>query len=181
MYYKIVNTDSVVYQKLHTLRSQELQFEKDNVKAIEERTGMTFKNVYGNIGQQNFRRVSQYAGFQFDQDAIAIDPKTWKKLKDHPEVYIPNPRTKAGREMREFLQNGLKGGRYDNVLTALGIKDELRRFSFPYVEILSNKTIVVYLDDQFEPKINDLIEITRTEFKQLCKDSKDIEIDNSDK
>lgn len=183
MYYKITNIDSVVYQKLHTLRSQELQFEKDNVVAIEQKTGMTFKQVYGDLSQQNFRRVPQYSGFVFDQDVKTVDPKMviWKPLKQDPTVSIPNPRTKLGREMREFLCNGLKGGRYDNVFTALGIEMNFRSFSFPYVEILADQSIVVYLDDKLDPKIKDLIEITRSEFKERCKASKDIEIDNEDK
>lgn len=179
MYYKITNTDSVVYQKLHALRSQELQFEKDNIKAIEEKTGMTWTNSFGNHGQQTFRRVTSYMGFEFDQDVKLVDPKMiiWKPFKDDPKISVPNRRTVMGRAMQEFLNNGLKGGRYDNVLHALNLNADLRRFSFPYVEILTNKTIIVFLDDQYDPKITDLIEITRTEFYQLVKESKDIEIE----
>lgn len=165
MYYKIINKDSVLYQKLHALRAQELQFEKDNIKAIEEKTGMTWDSTFGHHGQQNFRRVSYYSGFEF-KETDKIDPKIWKQHKEHPTVYVPNTRTKLGREMQEFLNNGLKGGRYDNVIEVLKL-EKLRKFTFPFVEIVDDGVIIIFLGDSHEPKDENVIEITKREFQSL--------------
>ena len=53
MYYKIVNKESEVYQRLHEMRTNELQIEKDNVSTIESKTGLKFESYLGRTGQQN--------------------------------------------------------------------------------------------------------------------------------
>jgi len=164
MYYKITNKDSKVYQELHALRTKELKIEEDNIKAIEEKTGMTWGNSFGNHGQQTFRRVSSYQGFEF-KETEKIDPKIWKQHKEHTELYVPNTRTKLGREMQEFLNNGLQGSRYDTVIKILDL-EELRRFTFPFVEIVDD-LIIVFLGDDHEPKDQNVIEITKKEFQSL--------------
>jgi len=164
MYYKIEDKDSKVYQELHALRTKELKIEEDNIKAIEEKTGMTWENSFGNHGQQTFRRVSSYQGFEF-KETDKIDPKIWKQHKEHAELYVPNTRTKLGREMQEFLNNGLQGSRYDAVINILNLQ-ELRRFTFPFVEIVDD-LIIVFLGDDHEPKDQNVIEITKKEFQSL--------------
>jgi len=164
MYYKITNKDSKVYQELHALRTKELKIEEDNIKAIEEKTGMTWDNSFGNHGQQTFRRVSSYQGFEF-KETEKIDPKIWKQHKEHAELYVPNTKTKLGREMQEFLNNGLQGSRYDTVIKILDLQ-KLRRFTFPFVEIVDD-LIIVFLGDDHEPKDENVIEITKKEFQSL--------------
>ena len=164
MYYKIENKDSKVYQELYALRTKEIQIEKDNIKAIEEKTGMTWENSFGNHGQQTFRRVTSYSGFEF-KETEKIDTKIWKQHKEHKELYVPNTRTKLGREMQEFLNNGLQGSRYDKVIEILDL-EELRRFTFPFVEIVDD-LIIVFLGDDHEPKDENVIEITKKEFQSL--------------
>jgi hypothetical protein len=163
MYYKIINKECDVYQKLHALRTKELKIEKENIKAIEEKTGLKWKYSYGRHGQQNFRRVTSYAGFEF-LEPEKVDLKIWREHKDHKGVFVPNAKTKLGREMKVFLYNGLKSSNYNTVIEILKLAD-LRRFSLPYVEITKDEIIVIVLGDGHEPKNTNVIEITKTEFK----------------
>lgn len=164
MYYKIENKNCEVYRKLHEMRTKELKISEENKKAIKEKTGLTFDCFLGSSGQQNFRRVTQYIGFLF-KEPEKVDLKIWKKNKDYPEFFEPNRRTKLGREMEEFLRNGLKGSRYDKPLDILGLEPH-GRFTFPYVEIVGD-IILIYLDNNMNPKDENVIEITRTEFDSL--------------
>lgn len=164
MYYKITNKESEVYKKLHQIRTQELQFEKDNVKSIEEKTKLTWKNYLGNLGQQNLCRVTNYSGFQFDKPGM-VDLKIWKADKNHPEIFVPNCKTKLGREMQDFLANGLKRSRVSKVWDILNLP-HLGQFSFPFVEIALD-VVLIYLDDKHIPSDKDVIEITSVEFKAL--------------
>lgn len=165
MYYKIENKDCEVYKKLHELRTKEEKIENDNILAIKEKTGLNWENSFGRIGQQNFRRVSSYSGFEFTEPE-KVDLKIWKRHKEHNEIFVPNTKTKLGREMQEFLNNGLDGSRFDTVLEILQLED-LRRFTFPFVEIIG-ETIILYLDDNHEPKDLNVIEITKREFNECC-------------
>ncbi len=164
MYYKIENKDCTVYKELYSLRKKEIQIEKDNLVAIEEKTGLKFINTFGRHGQQNFRRVSRYAGFEF-LEIEKVDLKIWKQHKDEPGVYVPNTRTKLGREMQEFLNNGLEGSNYNDVIDILKLEN-LRRFNFPFVKISKDEIIYLFLDDEHEPKDPNVIEVTKTEFKE---------------
>ena len=164
MYYKIENKECEVYKQLHQMRTEEIQIGKDNEKAIEEKTGLKFDTFLGNPGQQNFRRVTRFSGFEF-LEPEKVDLKIWKRDKEHPEIFVPNNRTKLGREMADFLANGLKRSRYDRVWEILNLKS-LKRFQFPYVEIV-NDVIIISLDDEHEPSDENVIEITKREFNKL--------------
>lgn len=164
MYYKVENKECKVYKELHQLRTKELQIQEDNEKAIEEKTGLKFKTFLGDNGQQNFRRVRQYTGFKFTTPD-KVDLKIWKTDAEHKEIFVPNRKTKLGREMAEFLLNGLKGSRYDKVWEILKL-EHLRKFTFPYVEIVG-EVILIYLSDSQEPKDKNVIEITKREFNEL--------------
>jgi hypothetical protein len=168
MYYKIINKESEVYKKLHELRTKERQIRKDNEKAIEEKTGLKWKIFLGDNGQQNFRRVPQYNGFKFTEPD-KVDLKIWKLHEEHKEIYIPNRKTKLGREMDEFLLNGLKGSIYRKVFSILKLPSPIRRFSLPFVEIVKGDIIILFLGDDQEPKDKNVIEITLKEFNKLCK------------
>jgi hypothetical protein len=164
MYYKITDQSSEVYQKLHQLRTRELQIEEENKKAIQSKTGMTWNAFLGDTKQQQFRRVTQYAGFMFNQ-TDQVDPKIWKRDKKYPAIWVPNTRTKAGREMDQFLSNGLDSSPYGKVLEILGL-ERLTRFTFPFVEICED-AIILYLGDQHQPKDPNVVEITFKEFQGL--------------
>lgn len=164
MYYKIENKNCDVYNKLYELRTKEIQIKKDNEQAIEEKTGLKFETFLGYNTQQNFRRVPQYEGFKF-KNTKNINLKIWKEHPEHKDIFVPNRKTKLGREMSEFILNGLKGSRYDKVFKILNIQYG-RKFTFPFVEIV-NGIIVIFLGDDLEPKDKNIIEITKREFNEL--------------
>lgn len=137
MYYKIENKECDVYAELHALRTYEKQIEKENIEAIAEKVGLEWEMEFGHIGQQNFIRVSSLMGFGF-LETEKVDLKIWKQHKEHKDIFVPNTKTKLGREMQEFLSNGLKKSRYDKVLKILKL-EELRKFTFPFVEIEKRK------------------------------------------
>lgn len=165
MYYKIENKECKVYQELHALRTEELKIEKENKKTIDVKTGLKWGNSFGHHGQQNFRRVTSYMGFQF-KEPEKVDLKIWKLSKNEKGIYVPNMRTKLGREMQDFLNNGLKSSSYDKVFKILKL-DKLRKFTFPFVEITKNENIIIFLGDGHEPKDKNVIEITKKEFNEL--------------
>ena len=167
MYYKIDNKECEVYKKLHALRLKELKIEADNITAIEEKTGLKFTTFLGNSGQQNWRRVTEYDGFKFTEPD-KVDPKIWKKHSEHEGIFIPNRKTKLGREMAEFILNGLNGSRYDSVFKILKIEHG-RKFSFPYVSVVGEIIIIFLGDSTDEPKDKNIIEITKREFNELQK------------
>lgn len=166
MYYKIENRECDVYVKLHDMRTKELQIEKDNEEAIKEKTGLKWKEFLGHYGQQNFRRTTQYSGFVFTEPD-KVDSKIWNKQEDG--VFVPNKRTKLGREMSEFLMNGLTGSRYDKPFKILKIPKQ-RRFTFPYIEIGKNGIIVMYFDERHIPNDENVIEITKKEFNEILEE-----------
>jgi len=168
MYYKITNKNSKVYKSLFEQRTKEKEAEANNILAIKEKTGLDFKNSFGNHGQQNFNRVTKYKGFAFTEPE-KVDLKIWKRHPEHQDVFVPNTRTKLGREMNEFLLNGLKGFRYDIIFELIGVPELIGRFKLPFVEICAKNEIVVYLDDDQEPKNKNVIEITKKEFYELLK------------
>lgn len=165
MYYKIVNKESEVYKQLHQLRIDEIDMAGKNLKLIEEKIGLRFKNYFGNNSQQSFRRVPHYSGFEFLENQN-INEKIWKKHKEYPSIYIPNRKTKIGKEMSEFLSSGLKYSSYLKVFEILDLSIDSGSFSLPYVEIV-NDVIIMYLDDKHEPKDENVIEITKKEFDTI--------------
>jgi hypothetical protein len=165
MYYKIENQASEVYQRLHSLRSQEHRINEENLAAVTERVGLKFQQYWGRSGQQHFFRTYLYEGFLFEEPE-KVDLKIWKKHSKEPLVFVPNRKTKAGREMGNFLLNGIQKGSYSRVFDILGIDHKYERFKFPYVEII-DKIIILYIGDNHEVKNTDLIEITSVEFNKI--------------
>lgn len=110
--------------------------------------------------------MPQYSGFKFT-NPDKVDSKIWKRNKEHIDIFVPNKSTKAGREMAEFLLNGLKGSRFDSVFEILGLP-VYGKFTYPYVEI-EGELILLFLGDNQEPKDKNLIEITKREFNELLK------------
>ena len=164
MYYKIENKKCEVYKKLHEMRKRELEIEKKNEKKLEEKIGLEWDSFLGYFGQQNFRRVTQYSGFKFKHPG-KVDMKVWKEDLKNKGCFVPNLRTKLGREMKEFLSNGLEGSFFSQVFKILNI-DTPRRFSFPFVEI-SGEILLLYIDERITIKNKNVIEITSKEFESL--------------
>jgi hypothetical protein len=165
MYYKIENIDCEVYMQLYNLRTTELDYEKKNLRLVEEKTGLKFKNTFGIHGQLNYNRVSIFMGFEFEEPE-KVDLKIWKQHKEHQSIFVPNNRTKLGREMEDFLRYKLNKSNYWTVLKILKLED-LRKFNFPFIEILQDGIIIMYLGDAHEPKDENIIEITKREFNSF--------------
>lgn len=166
MYYKIENKECEVYKKLHKMRTEELRIEEENKQLITEKTGLNWENFLGHKGQQQFGRVTTYNGFVFTEPE-KVNLKIWKLHSEYKDCFVPNNRTKLGREMNDFLNNGLnKGHWFNDVYDNLGIESPMGRFTFPYVEIC-NDIIVLYLDDKTVLADENIIEITSKEAKSL--------------
>lgn len=169
MYYKIKNKECEVYKQLHEMRLNELKIEKENVSAICEKTGLTFDNYLGLHGQQNFNRVAQYDGFEF-LETEKVDLKIWKRHPQHLSIWIPNKRTKQGREMDQFISNGLRGSVYNQVFKILKCKHH-SKFVLPYVEVCK-EIVLIYLGEDYDLIDENIIEITKKEFYSILEQAK---------
>ena len=163
MYYKIENKDCKVYKELRAMREKELLIEEENKKAIAAKIPYEYESFYGYHGQQSMSRISEYIGFYFNEPD-KIDKSVWIPSKDDPDIYIPNNRTKAGKEMKSFLHS-LKKGSFWDVWEVLNLP-EIGRFTLPYVEII-NDILCIYVDNKQEPKDENVIEITQKEFYSI--------------
>lgn len=169
MYYKITNKDSDVYKQLYDLRTKEQEIEKKNRETVKEMIGQGFTHFIGQAGQQNFHRVTQYSGFEFKHPE-KLPQKVWVLDKQYGDRggYVPNRRTKAGREMLEKLRT-LPHSSIIEVFRIL--KCEMSgKFIFPYVEIGKEDVIVLFMSDRFDDVLSqnkDIIEITEREFIEI--------------
>lgn len=167
MYYKVVNTESEVYKKLHAMRTEELKMDAENEIAIDKKIGLVRGDLFfGKKGQRHFNRTTQYDGFEFIHPE-KVDLKIWKKHKVHEKIFVPNRRTKVGKEMADFLLNGLQSNNFMEPLDILGISIN-NSLQFPYVEI-SEEAIILFLGNFVIPQDPNVIEITRTEFNLYLK------------
>lgn len=168
MYYKIENKECEVYKKLYELRISEIEMKKQNEISIQEKIGeLKYRKFFGDGGQQNFSRLPQYTGFAF-LNTDSVNPKIWKLHETHEGLYVPNKKTKLGREMYDFLSNGLKSSSFQKVFDVFNLDIVGNgRFVLPYLEIVENDFLILYLDDRQEPNEPNLIEITKKEFDTL--------------
>lgn len=167
MYYKIVNKESKVYQQLHELRTEEQKIERENKEAVKNIVGDDWDNFFGQEGQQNYWRVTQYSGFEFKHPE-RLPQKTWKQHKEYPSIYVPNTRTKNGKMMENFL-NELQHSSITKVFSILGC-ELIGEFTFPFVEIGKDDVIVFYMSERFNDtlrKNKNIIEITSKEFEEI--------------
>ena len=161
MYYKITNTECEVYKKLHEMRTEEVAMNAENERMIRAKVVLDWDRFYGGNNQQNFHRVQMYGGFCF-KEHDKVDLKIWKKHKEDDNTYVPNIRTKAGKEISNFLEKSLQKSDFRKPFKILDI-DYGRRVTFPFVEIVGG-TILLYLSDRHQPKDENVIEITSREF-----------------
>ena len=165
MYYKITNKESDVYKKLHELRTKEIAIGERNKKAIIDKIPYKWKNFVGIIGQQSFNRVTQYFAFKFEEPE-KVDMGVWKKHKEYPECFVPDNRRKGGKEMQKFIDNLEKSSFFE--LEEIIGTDHIGRFTLPFLEIAGD-ILILYLDEKFEPKGDEFIEITSKEFEEIRK------------
>jgi len=166
MYYKIVNQNSKYYKELKALREEEAKMDEHNKQFVKELVKLPFTKFWGVVGQQNFFRVTEYTGFVFHEPE-KVDLKLWVKHKTEEGVYVPNKRTKAGREIAEALSNGIQKSWFDKPLEILGLETpQGKSFTYPIV-IVRGDVIALHLDDVFKIDDEDIIEITSKEFYNL--------------
>lgn len=167
MYYKITNKKSKLYKDLYNLRASEVEKEVTNKELVKQKVELEFENFLGQSGQQNFWRVTQYNGFLF-KEPDKVNPQIWSKHKQYPQASVPNKKTKLGKEMYNFLNDGVEKGNLYDLLEILDCSP-VGKFAFPYLHIANENTLILYVDDKFEPKDKNFIEITSKEFKELNK------------
>lgn len=167
MFYKIVNSESKTYQDLIELNNKEKEIEDFNKKLIDEITdGLEWDSFKGYNRQVNLGRVLHVIAFHFTEPD-KVDMKKWKPLKENNEYYVPNKRTKVGKELATKLEQQKQSSVYKlfDILN-LGIPNQ---FKFPQFFVLDD-IIVLYIDERFEIHNSDMVEITKTEFEQHIHD-----------
>lgn len=162
MYYKMINTDSPKYKELRAFRENEIKIEAENKKNIQDIVKLDFDKFKGRQGQSSFERVTRWSGFLF-KEPEKVDCNVWRKDPENTGGYLPNKRTKQGREMAQKLES-MPRSSFFSFIELLGI-EMIGRFSFPYLFICGD-TLLFYIDDAFEPKDGDFIEITKKEFEE---------------
>lgn len=158
MYYKIVNKGSSIYQKMVEQREKELKAKEENKKLLRQHIPYAYEKFSG-FTDQGVRRVPIPVGFYF-LNPEEVDLTVWKEDAKRKGLFYPSKRTKAGKEMQNFL-NSLKSYSAFRLLNEIGI-DYYDEFHTPFLEIAGD-VVVVYLDDKHEPKDENFIEITKKE------------------
>jgi hypothetical protein len=130
---------------------------------------LEWDSFLGYNSQQTWNRVTEYIGFKFNEPE-KVDLTIWKEDPKHKGIFIPNRRTKKGKEMAAFLNNGLQGHRFDIVFQILGIEHR-NKFNFPFVEICKD-VIILFLGEDYNIESEDIIEITKKEFYEIHNSSK---------
>lgn len=138
---------------------------KDNFIAIEDRLGKFKKHFSISGGMMVLPTIKGIIPTEVTEIEGMIPHK------EHPEVLVPNRRTKKGKEIQDFL-NSLPNWWYTESLKFFPLKRKDingERFYTPWIEEYEG-IIVVRLDDKHNPQPNeDFIEITTSEFKAITK------------
>ena len=167
MFYKITNNESKTYKDLVELNNKEKEIENFNKNLIEEITdGLEWDSFKGYNRQVNLGRVLHVEAFHFTEPD-KVDTNKWRTLKENNEYYVPNKRTKDGKELAAKLKQQKQSSVYElfDILN-LNIPNQFR---FPQFFVLDD-IIVLYLDERFDIHNPDVVEITKTEFEQHIND-----------
>lgn len=170
LYYKVENKDCDLFKRANEFLAMEEKLRETQRKAIESELPKFSKYK----GVKGFNRIVQYKGFIFDEKE-SIDPKVWKTKKENGVMLsTPNLRTKAGREMGEFLRS-FKSTTVWDVDRLLAI-DEKRVYGsfYPADLFVFNECVYILIDSQFrdvfEKNNTDIIEITNGEMTKAIDD-----------
>lgn len=158
-YYKVENIDSELFKKASEFLDMEKELINVQKQAIEKKVPKysCYKGIMG------FERVIRYDGFVFE-DHENIDKKVWKtKEVDGKMLSVPNTRTKAGKEMKEFLWSFKRTTCWD-VDRLLSI-DKKRIYGEFYPANLFKNNCIVYIliDSQYR----DIFEQENVGFKEI--------------
>lgn len=165
IYYKITDKESDLYKKLYEQRTMELEVHKQNQVILAKLIPYKW-DIYSGHRDNSFSRIPRYFGFKFENPE-EVDMKVWKRDSNHPEIFIPNKRTKAGKEMQKAISN-LKCFSFMKIMDILDIKDYCRHFAIPTLEI-ADDTVLVSVDDRHKLTQQDAIMITMDEFFNILR------------
>jgi len=161
MYYKITDKESIVFKSCHELDEKIKRIGKENITKVEEFTGLKYEQRLGDFG---FSLTFRIIGIIPVVNSVYGDE--WKRDVNNPGVIIPNKKTKRGKEIAKFLRE-LECVFYTEIFDALEIEDHFYgKFKIPHITGNEN-TVLVFLDDQVSPRIDGMIEITRSEYLKL--------------
>jgi hypothetical protein len=142
----------------------ELSAKDENEKILKEHIPYTYER-YAGYSNQGARRVTIPIGFYFI-DPEKVNANIWKEDKKRKGLFYPSKKSKEGREMQHILDS-LKSFSAFKLLDMMNIEyTGIGNFSTPFLE-LAGDTLIIVLDDKFEPKIKGFIEITRKEALKL--------------
>lgn len=162
-----MNKESDIYKVLHKQRTKELAAKKENNKILKELIPYKWEQYLG-WKDNSFGRIPAYFGFKFE-NLEEIDKNIWKQDKNNPAYYVPNKRTKAGKEMAVKLDR-LKRFSFYRIWEMLEISNETGSKSVPFLEIAGD-ILLLFLDDSQNPKDQNVVEITKREFIQIFKEN----------
>lgn len=165
IYYKITDKESDLYKKLYEQRTMELEAHKQNQVTLAKLIPYKW-DIYSGHRDNSFSRIQRYFGFKFENPE-EVDMKVWKRDPNHPEIFIPNKRTKAGKEIQKAISN-LKCFSFMEIMDILDIKDYCGRYVIPTLEIAGD-TILVSVDDKHKLTQQDAIMITMDEFFNILR------------
>ncbi len=172
MFYKITDPEREDFKKFKELREKELAMEARNNEEVKKRVG-DYIAVYDHHGQQNVVRVTQFKGFIF---APGHQPDTNMLRPSKDGIWVPNRRTKRGRELEEFLLNGIEKSIFHAPYEILGLEVPMGvQFTFPYVEAFDTVVILTFGPHK-AIKREGFTEITKTEFDQILQSEWDKKI-----
>ena len=165
-YYKVEDTNSELFKNASEFLNMEQELIDIQKKAVEEKVPK-FSHYRSRKG---FTRISQYVGFVFD-DQENIDKKVWKtKEVEGKMLSTPNLRTKAGKEMEEFLKSFKRTTCWD-VDRLLNIEKKSVYGDFYPANLFTHKDVIYILIDSqyravFEQENADAKEITYGEMEK---------------
>lgn len=162
MFFKITKQNADLYNKLNDIlieaEEKKIEDEKLLSEAIPYKRGEIY---YGSRAWQGFSINIQYKGLSFE-DGQDIDPKVWI---NKGQYYIPNSRTKKGKEMRNILYK--TGDTLVFKILDLILPEIIGRFTIPRV-YHGNECLVVYVgEDERKHVAESLEEITTANAREL--------------
>ena len=128
------------------------KLQKKNEKQLKEIVPFEWNQYMGHGKGSGFNLLVDYDGFvPKDKSITKLDG--WKTDKKYNIVFIPDLRTKKGKEIKEKLKN-LNKVWFKDVFTAIDLKQEdLRRFTVPYLFLSTDKK-EIFLKTSDEQKVD---------------------------
>jgi hypothetical protein len=123
-------------------------------------------------GSRYFRTGHSLFGYRVGGVVSEKMPKGWKRVVGYPNGWVPNRRTKVGKQAELVLDELGYEPKGDAIFDAIGIKVPLEignKYTYPGIGVSALKDYAVLHWDEEWPDIQhpDLVEITVGEYKRL--------------